>query len=91
VPVAREKAESGLCFLGLAALEDPPRPDVARAVARCQDAGIRIIVITGDHALTAEAVARAVGIAHVEPVVMSGAEIDALAEDELEGWIRAAS
>ena len=83
-PVPREQAESGLCFLGLAALEDPPRPDVADAVARCHDAGIRIIVITGDHALTAEAIAREVGIVAAHPRILSGAEIDALGEEELE-------
>ena len=49
----RDGAESHLTFLGLAALEDPPRPDVAEAVSRCLKAGIRIIVVTGDHGLTA--------------------------------------
>jgi calcium-translocating P-type ATPase len=81
---AREQAESGLCFLGLAALEDPPRPEVADAVTRCRRAGIRIIVVTGDHALTAQAIAREVGIVHGTPRIVSGAEADAMAEDELE-------
>jgi calcium-translocating P-type ATPase len=80
----RDQAESGLCFLGLAALEDPPRSDVAAAVARCQDAGIRVIVITGDHALTAEAIAREVGIVHGSPLILTGAEVDALGEEQLE-------
>ena len=80
----RDQVESGLCFLGLAALEDPPRSDVAAAVARCHDAGIRIIVITGDHALTDEAIAREVGIVHGSPLIVTGAEIDALGEQELE-------
>ena len=68
----RDVAESGLCFLGLVALEDPPRPDVADAVARCHRAGIRIIVITGDHGLTAEAVAREVGIVGEHAQVVTG-------------------
>jgi magnesium-transporting ATPase (P-type) len=68
---------------------DPPRPDVEDAVARCHDAGIRIIVITGDHALTAEAVARKVRIIHGDPVIRSGAELDALGEDELEDTLDA--
>ena len=59
---ARDLVESQLTFIGLAALEDPPRPEVAKAVEECQRAGIRIIVITGDHGLTAAAVARQVGI-----------------------------
>jgi calcium-translocating P-type ATPase len=81
---AREHAESDLAFLGLAALEDPPRPEVADAVARCRRAGIRVIVITGDHALTAEAIAREVGIVHGTPRILAGAEADALSEEELE-------
>ncbi len=88
-PVPREQAESDLCFLGLAALEDPPRADVADAVARCYRAGIRIIVITGDHALTAEAIAREVGIVRGDPRILSGAEIDALAEQDLEDLLDA--
>ncbi len=81
---SREQAESGLCFLGLAALEDPPRADVADAVRRCHQAGIRIIVITGDHALTAAAIAREVGIVSGEPLVLAGSEVDALPEEQLE-------
>ena len=63
VPGEREDAERDLCFVGLVALLDPPRADVAEAVARCYAAGIRIIVVTGDHGLTAAEVARRVGIA----------------------------
>ncbi len=74
----RELVESQLTFVGLAALEDPPRPEVADAVVRCRGAGIRIIVITGDHALTATAIARQVGIVGAEPTVISGAVLDAM-------------
>ncbi len=80
----REQAESGLTFLGLAALEDPPRAEVPAAVSRCRRAGIRIVVITGDHALTAEAVARRVGIVRGTPRVVSGEEIDAMPDRELD-------
>ncbi|HET7269736.1 MAG TPA: cation-transporting P-type ATPase, partial [Rubrobacter sp.] len=84
----REGAESGLTFLGLAALEDPPRPDVAEAVSRCLKAGIRIIVVTGDHGLTAEAVARRVGIVRGSPRVVYGAEIDSMPQAELDTLLR---
>ncbi|MGZ8481980.1 MAG: cation-translocating P-type ATPase [Candidatus Limnocylindria bacterium] len=86
-PEPRESAESELSFLGLAALHDPPRPDVPGAVAACQKAGIRIIVITGDHGLTAEAVARQVGIA-TDPRVIDGPDLDALSEAELDHLLR---
>ena len=83
----RDDAEAGLTFLGLAALEDPPRPDVADAVGRCLKAGIRIIVVTGDHGLTAEAVARRVGIVRGQPRVVSGAEIDAMPQVGLDALL----
>jgi magnesium-transporting ATPase (P-type) len=74
----RALVESQLTFVGLAALKDPPRPEVADAVARCRRAGIRIIVVTGDHTLTATAIAREVGIVEAEPTVISGAKLDAM-------------
>jgi calcium-translocating P-type ATPase len=84
----RESAESRLTFLGLAALEDPLRPEVPEAVARCHDAGIRIIVITGDHGVTAAAIARQAGITHGEATVVSGAQIEALSESDLDRLLR---
>ena len=76
--------ESGLIFLGLAALTDPPRPDAARAVRECLSAHIRPVMITGDHSLTARAIAREVGI--LRPgcdQVLTGQELDQLTEEEL--------
>ena len=54
--------KEGLCFLGLVSLVDPPRDGVAEAVAKCRNASIRVTMVTGDHPLTAEAIARKVGI-----------------------------
>jgi calcium-translocating P-type ATPase len=79
-----DEAERGLTFLGLAALADPPRPDVAAAVADCHSAGIRIVVITGDHGLTAEAVAREVGIVDGAAQVVRGPDLDAMTDPELD-------
>ena len=76
-PALREEAECDLTFLGLVAMVDPPRAEVADAVERCHAAGIRVIVVTGDHAMTAMAIARQIGIGHgEEPPVIGGEELD---------------
>ena len=81
---AQDEAEHGLCFLGLVAMSDPPRPEVLDAVDACRRAGIRIYMITGDYGLTAEAIARRVGIVGDAPLqVVSGQDLDAMTEDEL--------
>ena len=76
-------AESELVILGLVGMIDPPRPEVREAVATCRAAGIRPIMITGDHPLTALAIARELGIAGSGPA-MSGAELDRLSDAEFE-------
>jgi Ca2+-transporting ATPase len=73
--------ESGLTFLGFVTLWDPPRPEAARAVRAAEGAGIRVIMITGDHPTTAKAIGERVGI--VSERVLSGAELDALSDDGL--------
>src|SRR6185503_9806804 len=85
-PEQRQGAEADLCLLGLVAMLDPPRPEVADAVASCHAAGIRIIVVTGDNGLTAAAIARRVGIAagDGEPTVVTGPELDAMSEPQLD-------
>jgi magnesium-transporting ATPase (P-type) len=84
MPELRTQAESELCFLGLVAMLDPPRPEVADAVAACHAAGIRIVVITGDNGLTAAAIARQVGIAGDTPTIVSGEDLDRMTESELD-------
>jgi magnesium-transporting ATPase (P-type) len=76
--------ERDLTLLGIVALYDPPRPEVPGAVASCRRAGVRIIVVTGDHALTATAIARAVGIAGDAPTVITGAELATMSEPDLD-------
>ncbi|MFJ9718693.1 cation-translocating P-type ATPase [Streptomyces sp. NPDC101213] len=85
---AREEAESGLTLLGLVGMLDPPRPEVTDAVGACRRAGVRIVMVTGDHPLTAEAVARRVGIVlGPDPVVVTGARLDALDGDALDALL----
>ncbi len=70
-------------FLGLVGLIDPPRPEAAVAVQRCRSAGIRPVMVTGDHRSTALAVARALDIAREGDLVLEGAELEGLADEEL--------
>jgi calcium-translocating P-type ATPase len=87
-PERRDDAERGLVLLGLVALFDPPRPEVADAVARCHDAGLRIIVVTGDYGLTAAEIARRVGIARDGAPVVTGEELDRMSEHDLDQLLR---
>ncbi|HMN28196.1 MAG TPA: HAD-IC family P-type ATPase, partial [Caldilineaceae bacterium] len=82
-PASQEEAESQLTFLGLAGLVDPPRAEVKGAIDLMQRAGIRTLMVTGDHPLTARAIAQAVGLADNGRVV-TGPELDQLSEDEQE-------
>jgi Ca2+-transporting ATPase len=80
-----EVVEQDLTFLGLMAMMDPPRPEVERAIQICRQAGIRIIMITGDYGLTAESLARRVGmISTPNPTILTGAEVDAIDDHALQ-------
>jgi calcium-translocating P-type ATPase len=87
-PEHREEAERELCLLGLVALFDPPRPEVADAVASCHSAGIRIAVVTGDYGPTAAEIARRVGIATDGVTVVTGEELERMSELELDHLLR---
>lgn len=75
-------AEQNMIYVGLEGMIDPPRDDVADAVAKCQHAGMRAVMITGDHKSTALAIAKQVGIATKSSEVLTGSQIDALDDDE---------
>jgi Ca2+-transporting ATPase len=87
----RDDDERALAVYGLMGFEDPLRPEVTTAVDECQRAGIRITMITGDHALTAHAVAEAAGILHDDDLIVTGEELAALGEAERAARIRRAA
>lgn len=84
---SRDEDEHDLVVIGLLGFQDPLRPEVPGAVAECQRAGIRIKMITGDHALTAHAVAEAAGILHEDGAIVTGAQLEALSETDRRGQI----
>src|SRR6266545_5793507 len=80
-----ENIECDLTFLGLMAMMDPPRPEVEKAIQTCRQAKIRIVMITGDYGLTAESLARRVGMLTTKnPIILTGAELDELSDVALQ-------
>jgi Ca2+-transporting ATPase len=79
----QEELERDLVFLGLAAMKDPLRPEAKAAVELCHDAGIRTVMITGDHKDTAAAIAAELGVMKGEGGAVDGSELDRLSDDEL--------
>lgn len=82
-PTTGDSDESNLIFAGLIGMTDPPRPEAAKAVATCKKAGITPVMITGDHIVTACAVARKLGILDDDSTAMTGKELDLLNDEQL--------
>ena len=78
-----ETADQEMVFLGLAGMIDPPRPEAKAAIALCADAGIRPVMITGDHPVTAQAVARELGLLRNGGRVVSGTELEEMTDEQL--------
>ncbi|MGM7720316.1 calcium-translocating P-type ATPase, SERCA-type [Metabacillus sp. Hm71] len=78
------EAEKDLVFIGLQGMIDPPRPEVKQAVKECRDAGIKTVMITGDHVITAKAIAKQLNILPTNGSVMEGKDLSALSVEELE-------
>lgn len=76
--------EQGLIIIGLIAMIDPPREEVFGAVAAAKEAGIKTVMITGDHKTTAQAIAREIGIAEDDDIALTGSELDNLSDSELD-------
>ena len=80
-------SESGMIFLGLAGMTDPPRPEAIEAVKLCRKAHIRTVMITGDHKNTAAAIAKKAGILRGDDIVVTGAELAKMSDEELDDVI----
>ena len=84
-----ESVERDLVFLGLVGMMDPPRPEVAEAIERCKKAGIRLVMITGDYGLTADSLARRIGMLSTgNPRILTGAELDQLSDAQVQVLLR---
>lgn len=84
----KDDLEGGLTFLGLIGMIDPPRPEVKDAVKECDRAGITTVMITGDHKLTAEAIAKELGILHEGEEVVTGRELENMSDAELDERVK---
>ena len=86
-----EELENGLTFMGLVGMIDPPRPEAKEAVAICRKAGIKPVMITGDHVVTASAIAKELGILVEGDRAITGAELDAMTDSELDAAVESIS
>ena len=82
-----ETVENHLVFIGLAGMIDPPREGVKEAIGKCHDAGIEVVMITGDHPMTAKAIAEQIGLLKEGDTILTGSELDTLSDEELESRI----
>jgi Ca2+-transporting ATPase len=89
--ICQADVESGLIFAGLQGMLDPPRQEVVEAIKMCRHAGIRTAMVTGDHAITARAVAGQIGIGSKEKSVLEGRRIETMSDEELFEKVRTTS
>lgn len=90
-PLTPENLETDLTFLGLLGMIDPPRDEARDAVAVCREAGIRPVMITGDHVVTASAIAKSLGILQEGDLAITGAQLDAMSDAELDDTVEKVS
>ncbi|MFA6001731.1 MAG: cation-transporting P-type ATPase [Thermoleophilia bacterium] len=84
IEIEPEQVEQDMVFVGLMAMMDPPRLEVEKAIAQCRDAGIKVIMITGDYGLTAESIARRIGLLGPTPaLIVNGSELENMPDEKL--------
>ncbi len=91
IPVEGDNVEKELTFIGLTCMIDPPRTEVIGAVQSCHSAGIRVVMITGDHKTTAVAIAKELKIFREGDTVVTGTELNAMSDEELDGVVKTTS
>ena len=89
--ITHQDVAEGLVVAGLQGMIDPPREEVIEAIAGCRRAGIRVIMITGDHAVTAQAIAHKLGIGNADPQVFTGRQLEQIGDDELHEKVKEVS
>lgn len=83
-----EHIEEGLTFIGMCGMIDPPRAEVKEAITKCKSAGIKTVMITGDHKITAIAIAKELGILENEKEAITGQELENMSDEELTKNVR---
>ncbi len=83
-----ENEEEELIFTGLSGMIDPPREEVKDAIKLCKKAGIRVVMITGDHIITASAIGRQIGVIEDDSQAMEGAKINKLSDEQLQEAVK---
>ncbi|HEX9911197.1 MAG TPA: HAD-IC family P-type ATPase, partial [Desulfatiglandales bacterium] len=86
--LTHQHVEGNLIFAGMQGMIDPPRPEAIEAVKGCREAGIRVAMITGDHAVTASAIGEMFGIARQRSEVLTGRELETMSDDDLFGRVK---
>ncbi len=82
-----ESVEKNLVFIGLAGMMDPPREEVTEAIAQCKEAGVKVVMVTGDHRITATAIAKKIGLFSEGSLVVDGSQIDGMTDEDFEKMI----